>query len=285
MGTASSPTPQGNGTGLTASRPEVQEIIRTLKKESLELDDYRAVGEQMSKLKGPPGSGWRKQIAKLVPKSEATLNKCLQCFEKCSRGELLRLKQMGVGWGRLTIALALADADEDARYRFLLRAKEANLTDRQVHQEVQRENRSHRGGGRKRKGRGGRGCLTDVAQFISLAGRLLDFHCGAWSAGQRTYASEAAGLPANGKRQLRRLLRKARDNAKGLQGLPKGVMATLRAIWIATGPKGKGRPGSPGKAPGGGACLAPGADALSGGPAPGEARDEAAAGSGFAGLS
>src|SRR5262249_61130145 len=117
-------TPQGQQPPPPPPAPRA--LARLFSRSPLTLSAYHQVGEQRGRLEDdgqvPYLKGWRGQVARLLGKSESTLNKALQFRRTYEATELPELERLGGGWSRLTGALAVKDKQK--RHRLPQRAEE-----------------------------------------------------------------------------------------------------------------------------------------------------------------
>jgi len=183
------------------------------------LADSHAVGEQLRRSDEDDNvsslKGWRGQVARLLGKSESTLNKALQFRRSYQADELPELERLGVGWSRLTVALAVKDKQK--RHRLLKRAKQEGWDNRSLQRQLQQPRGGSRGGGRPRREPEGHGLVPDTAELVRLTEVWGDFFSKVWVASQKEYATEVGKMTVEGKKGVRRLLDEAADKVKELR--------------------------------------------------------------------
>lgn len=229
------PQPARQCESLSLERAEIQAIRRLLKRPP-SLARYFAVGEQLRLLRNDRaissrGTCWRGQVAKLTGCKLATLNKCFQlrrCYKK--KAELREVEAMGVGWGRLTIALGVRETAK--RHALLAEAKEKEWKDWQLQREIQQRKGRRRKAGRKPTPPVSQGLVADVSELTRRTGAWNLFYEEAWAGNATTYKQELAALAAEDWAGMDRMVRDALAAVSLLVNQSLETVTTLKALWI-----------------------------------------------------
>ncbi|MFO0926985.1 MAG: hypothetical protein U0736_08075 [Gemmataceae bacterium] len=244
--------PTDNESVLTPERREVQRISSVLKKNTLTLGDYYALGEQMRKLAEDAavtrrGSNWRLKLAAQVGCSPSTLTKSLQFRQAYEKEDLAKLEELGVGWSRLTVSLAVRNRKQ--RHQLLKRAKDEGWGDRELQRAIQQLRGSRRGGGRPRKEQRTQGLLADLFEMMRYTRLWQDFHDQVTAKAQGDYPAQAKELDEAAIESLRRILTDASTRLKDLRKQSQDTRTVIEELLAQLPP-----PPAPEKAekPGGG---------------------------------
>jgi hypothetical protein len=225
-----------------ANRPEVKRLVRIFASKPLKLSDYHLAGEQLRRLQDDPElaqqiDGWKGVVAEIVWQSEATLNKCLQLRRAYEQEDLPELEQLGVGWGRVTIALAVLDRKK--RHQLLQKAKKAGWTDLEMRREMQRLRGRRRGGGRTRKPFRSHGLLVDVGEMSRLTEVWNDFSDRVLAEMQQAYLVELVKMSAGVREAVRKQVEHALEQLERLQERAERARKALEMIRKRAGHGGK----------------------------------------------
>jgi hypothetical protein len=230
---ARSPQPAQDCPGLNASRKEIKAMVRLLSQQPLTLADYHAIGEQMHRLERDTsvvehGRAWRKRVADILGRSQSTLSKSLQFFNRYQPGDLAELERLEVGWVQLYFALGISN--QQKRHRLLQRAREEGWGQKALRREVHRFKGSYRGGGRPRKPEKSRGCLADASELVLRTQQWSTFYEQAWLGNDSKYMAELDKLSDEGRESLERVLGDAEQKLQTLQEQCAATLATVTAL-------------------------------------------------------
>lgn len=222
-----------NESVLNPERREVQRIASTLKKTTLTLADYYALGEHMRKLAEDPsvtrrGSNWRLRLAEQVGCSPSTLTKSLQFRLAYEKEDLPKLEELGVGWSRLTVSLAVRNRKQ--RHQLLKRAKDEGWGDRELQRAIQQLRGSRRGGGRPRKEQRTQGLFADLFELLRYTKLWQDFHEQVTCKAQGDYPEQATDMDEAAQESLRRFLSDASMRLKDLRKQSQDIRTVLEEL-------------------------------------------------------